>query len=317
MDIHQSARLTFACRVLLVQRVQAGRPKVQVGRELGVSARTVQKWLRRYEERGPEGLKDRSSRPHHSPQATDEVLRTAVIALRRQRMTLLSIAVQLGLSRATVARIAKAAGLNRLSKLEAVPLYQRYERAAPGELLHLDVKKLGRIIKIGHRITGDRGASHKGPAKGWEYLHVAIDDASRVAYALVLPEEDADNTVAFLRAAVGYYAGLKVRIKGVYTDNALAYRGNAFAAACTQLRLSHHYTRPYTPRTNGKAERFIQTALREWAYARAYHHSYQRRDALPTWLHGYNWHRPHMSLAGQPPVSRLSLNRNNVLRLHS
>jgi transposase InsO family protein len=232
-------------------------------------------------------------------------------------MTLLSIAVQLGLSRATVARIAKAAGLNRLSKLGPVPIFRRYERTEPGELLHLDTKKLGRIVGIGHRITGDRTSQRSGPEKGWEYLHVAIDDASRVGYALLLPEEDAEYSVAFRIAAYEYYRGLKVHLKGVYTDNALAYRGKAFAATCKQLRLTHQYTRPYTPRTNGKAERFIQTALRECAYARAYHHSYQRRDALPTWLHGYNWHRPHMSLAGQPPVSRLPLNRNNVLRLHS
>jgi transposase InsO family protein len=317
MDVHQNARLTFNCRVLLVERVQAGRPKAQTARELGVSTKTADKWLRRYRELGRDGLHDRRSRPHRSPSATAEVLKSAVVALRRQRMTLIAIATQLGLSRATVARIAKAAGLNRLSKLEPAPVYRRYERAEPGELLHLDVKKLGRIIKVGHRITGDRQSSSTGPAKGWEYLHVAIDDASRVAYAQLLPDESANCSVTFLRAAVAYYAGLNVRIKGVYTDNAKAYRGLDFAAACAQLGLRHHYTKPYTPRTNGKAERFIQTALREWAYARAYHHSYQRRDALPTWIHGYNWHRPHMSLAGQPPIHRLRLNRNNLLRLHS
>jgi transposase InsO family protein len=243
------------------------------------------------------------------------VLRSAVVALRRQRMTLVMIATQLKLSRATVARIAAAAGLNRLSKLEPAPVYRRYERAEPGELLHLDVKKLGRIVKVGHRITGDR--RDRTWDAGWDYLHVAIDDASRVAYAQILPAEDANCCVAFLRAAVAYYAGLGVLIKGVYTDNAKAYRGRDFAATCSQLGLTHHYTRPYTPRTNGKAERFIQTSLREWAYARAYANSHQRRRALPTWLHGYNWHRPHMSLAGQPPLNRLGLSRNNVLRLHS
>lgn len=317
MDVHQNARLTYACRGLLVERVYAGRAKVQVARELGVSTQTVNKWLKRYRAFGPEGLRDRCSRPHRSPAATTEVVRCAVVALRRQRMTLVSIAAQLGLSRATVARIAKAAGLNRLSKLEPVPVYRRYERAEPGELLHLDVKKLGRIVKVGHRITGDRRGHGTGPRVGWDYLHIAIDDASRVAYAQLLPDEDADCTVAFLRAAVAYYAGLNVHIKAVYTDNAKAYRGHDFAAACAQLGLRHHYTKPYTPRTNGKAERFIQTALREWAYARAYHHSYQRRDALPSWLHGYNWHRPHMSLAAQPPINRLGLRRNNLLRLHT
>src|SRR5580700_9742838 len=315
MDVHKNARLTFSCRVLLVERIQAGRPKIQVARELGVSAKTVDKWLQRYRELGREGLHDRRSRPHHSPRATDEVLKIAVVALRRQRLTLISIAAQLGVSRATVARIAKAAGLNRLSKLEPVPTYRRYERAEPGELLHLDVKKLGRIIKVGHRITGDR-RDHRGRNIGWDYLHIAIDDASRVAYAQILPNEDADCSTAFLRAAVAYYAGLGVCIKAVYTDNALAYRGRDFAGACKQLGLAHHYTRPYTPRTNGKAERFIQTTLREWAYARAYANSNQRRDALPTWLHGYNWHRPHMSLAGQPPINRVRLSRNNLLRLH-
>jgi transposase InsO family protein len=317
MDVHQNARLTLACRVLLVERILAGRAQVQVAAELGVSVRTAHKWMRRYREQGMAGLRERGSRPHHSPQATAEVLRSAVVALRRQRMTLVSIAAQLSLSRATVARIARAAGLNRLRKLDPAPVYRRYERAEPGELLHLDIKKLGRIVKVGHRISGDPQASRTGPEKGWDYLHVAIDDASRVAYTQILPAEDANCTVAFLRAAVAYYAGLGVHIKGVYTDNGKAYRGRDFASTCAQLGLSHHYTRPYTPRTNGKAERFIQTCLREWAYARAYHHSYQRRDALPAWIHGYNWHRPHMSLAGQPPVSRLRLDRNNLMRLHT
>ncbi|HYM42441.1 MAG TPA: IS481 family transposase [Steroidobacteraceae bacterium] len=315
MNVHQNARLTVACRVLLVERVMSGRAKVQVAAELGVSVKTANKWLRRYREQGWPGLHDRGSRPHQCPTATPEVLRSAVVALRRQRLTLTMIAAQLGLSRSTVSRIAKAAGLNRLSKLEPAPVYRRYERAEPGELLHLDLKKLGRIVKVGHRITGDR--RDRTYDAGWDYLHVAIDDASRVAYAQILPDEDADCCVAFLRAAVAYYAGLGVHIRGVYTDNAKAYRGRLFAAACKYLGLTHHYTRPYTPRTNGKAERFIQTSLREWAYARAYANSNQRRDALPSWLHGYNWHRPHMSLAGQPPLYRLGLNRNNLLRLHS
>jgi transposase InsO family protein len=315
MNVHQNARLTVSCRVLLVERVLGGRAKVQVARELGISIKTVAKWLRRYREQGMQGLRDRTSRPHRMAGATAELLKTAVVALRRQRLTLTSIAVQLGLSRSTVARIAKAAGLNRLTKLEAVPVYRRYERAEPGELLHLDVKKLGRILKVGHRITADRRDHSRGV--GWDYLHVAIDDTSRVAYAQILPEEDANCAVAFLRAAVAYYAGLGVQIKGVYTDNAKSYRGRDFAAACVSLGLTHHYTRPYTPRTNGKAERFIQSSLREWAYARAYAASNQRAAALPTWLHAYNWHRPHTSLAGLPPVSRLGLNRNNLLRLHT
>ncbi|HXZ59753.1 MAG TPA: IS481 family transposase [Steroidobacteraceae bacterium] len=315
MDVHKNARLTPHCRALLVERILKGRIKAQAARELAVSVRTADKWLKRYRELGAAGLQDRVSRPHRSPRATPEVLKCAVLALRRQRLTLITIATQLGLSRSTVARIAKSAGLNRLNRLEPAPVYRRYERAEPGELLHLDVKKLGRIVKVGHRITGDW--RHRDRTAGWEYLHVAIDAASRVAYAQLLPDESNAAAVAFLRAAVAYYAGLGVHIKGVYTDNGNCYRSRDFAAACASLGLSHHYTRPYTPRTNGKAERFIQSALREWAYARAYAHSVQRSAALPTWLHGYNWHRPHMSLAGQPPTSRLSLNRNSLLRLHT
>lgn len=315
MNVHQNARLTVPCRVLLVERILGGREKTQVARELGVSSKTADKWLRRYRDEGMEGLKDRGSRPQRMPRTTPEVLRTAVLALRRQRLTLTTIAAQLRLSRSTVARIAKAGGLSRLSQLEPVPVYRRYERAVPGELLHLDVKKLGRIVQVGHRITGDW--RHRDGNAGWEYLHVAIDDASRVAYAQILPDESNEAAVSFLRAAVAYYAGLGVHIKGVYTDNGNCYRSRDFAAACHHLGLSHHYTRPYTPRTNGKAERFIQSALREWAYARSYARSSQRTAALPTWLHGYNWHRPHMSLAGQPPLSKLGLNRNNLLRLHT
>jgi len=239
-----------------------------------------------------------------------------VIALRRQRLTLVGIAQQLGLSRATVARIYSRAGLNRLSRLEPPPAVVRYERAHPGELLHLDVKKLGRITQVGHRIHGDRRGS-KGASVGWEFVHVAIDDTSRVAYSQVLPDEEGVSASAFLRAAVAYYAGLGVQVKEVLTDNGGCYHSRCFAQTCRELGLRHHFTKPYTPRTNGKAERFIQSALREWAYARAYSKSFLRIAALPAWLHAYNWHRPHASLAGQPPVSRLGLNRNNLLRLHS
>lgn len=315
MDVHQNARLTFACRELLVQRIQAGRPKAQVAKELGVSVRTADKWLRRFRDQGREGLRDRRSRPQRSPRATPDVLRNAVVALRRQRLTLATIASQLGLSRATVARIAKAAGLNRLSKLEPTPVYPRYVRSEPGELLHLDVKKLGRIVQVGHRITGDPRDTVEGA--GWEYVHVAIDDASRVAYSQVLPDEQGDSASMFLRAAVAYYAGLGVVIREILTDNGSCYRSLAFRATVQALGLKHRFTRPYTPRTNGKAERFIQSALREWAYARAYRRSDQRAYELARWLHGYNWHRPHASLAGQPPISRIGLNRNNLLRLHS
>jgi transposase InsO family protein len=315
MDSHKNARLTPHCRALLVQRVMSGRARAQVACELGVSMKTVAKWLQRYQAEGSDGLADRSSRPRHRPTATAEALQVAVVALRRQRLTMLAIAQQLGLSRATVARILVRAGLNRLSQLEPAAVIQRYERATPGELLHLDVKKLGRITRIGHRITGDRSGRY-GQA-GWEFVHVAVDDTSRVAYAQVLPDEQGESTVAFLRAAVAYYAGLGLKIREVLTDNGGGYRSRQFARACRDLGVKHRYTRPYTPRTNGKAERFIQTAPREWAYARAYSRSHQRIVELPRFLHGYNWHRPHASLAAQPPISRIGLTRNNLLRLHS
>jgi transposase InsO family protein len=315
MDVHQNARLTPRCRELLVARVLAGRCRREVARELGVSEKTVQKWVGRFQREGITGLRDRSSRPRHSPGATTETLQLAVVALRRQRLTMAMIAAQLALSRSSVARICRRAGLSRLSQLDPAPYYPRYERAQPGELLHLDVKKLGRILKVGHRITGDRRGQSK--VAGWEYVHVAIDDCSRVAYCQVLPDEEGVSACAFLRAAVAYYAGLGVTIREVLTDNGVCYRARNFAATCSELGLKHRRTRPYTPRTNGKAERFIQSALREWAYARAYGTSAQRINAMPRWLHGYNWHRPHASLAGQPPTSRLNLDRNNLLRLHN
>jgi transposase InsO family protein len=315
MDVHKNARLTPHCRALLIDRVLKGMSKDQVAHQFGVSVPTVNKWLARYRGEGPHGLQDRTSRPRRSPGATVQELQLAVLALRRQRLTLLGIAQQLGLSRATVARICARAGINRLSRLEPAPPVVRYERAQPGELLHLDVKKLGRITQVGHRIHGDW--RHRPGNVGWEFVHVAIDDTSRVAYSQVLPDEEGVNASAFLRAAVAYYAGLGVQVKEILTDNGSCYRSRCFSQTCRELGLRHHFTKPYTPRTNGKAERFIQSALREWAYARAFSKSHQRIAALPTWLHAYNWHRPHASLAGQPPISRLGLSRNNLLRLHT
>jgi transposase InsO family protein len=315
MDVHKNARLTTHCRGLLVDRVLRGHSRQEVARQFGVSVPTVSKWLKRYQAEGAAGLQDRSCRPRRSPAATARELQLAILALRRQRLTLSTIAAQLGVSRSTVARVCARAGLQRLSQLEPVPHYPRYERASPGELLHLDVKKLGRIVKIGHRITGDR--HDKVDGAGWEYVHVAIDDASRVAYSQILPDEEGDSASAFLRAAIAYYAGLGVQVREVLTDNGVCYRSRLFAHTCAELGIRHRRTRPYTPRTNGKAERFIQSALREWAYARAYSRSWHRNVELARWLHGYNWHRPHASLAAQPPVSRLGLTRNNLVRLHT
>ena len=315
MDAHKNARLTVHCRELLIERLHRGEPKALVARRFAISVKTVEKWLRRYQQEGASGLQDRSCRPRRSPRATVRELSLAVLALRRQRLTMLAIARQLGLSRSTVARICASAGLQRLWRLEPPMAIQRYERAQPGELLHLDVKKLGRITRIGHRFTGER--SYPYGRAGWEFVHVAIGDTSRVAYAQPLPDEQGESVTAFLRAAVAYYAALGIRIREVLTDNGGGYRSQLFAQACRDLAVRHRFTRAYTPRTNGKAERFIQTALREWAYARAYTRSAHRFADLPRWLHGYNWHRPHASLAGQPPMSRIGLSRNNLLRLHT
>jgi transposase InsO family protein len=215
-----------------------------------------------------------------------------------------------------VSRVLRAAKLSRAKDLEPAEPVVRYEREHPGELIHLDIKKLGRFEAEGHRVTGDRQAGRSRGA-GWEFVHVCIDDASRLAFSQILPDEKKESAVAFLRSAVAYYASLGVAVTRVMTDNGSCYRSHAFRKACADLGLKHIRTRPYTPRTNGKAERFIQTALREWAYAHAYPSSARRAVELPLWLHRYNWHRPHGGIKSQTPISRLGLNRDNLLRLHS
>jgi transposase InsO family protein len=280
-----------------------------------LSRQSAARWVRRYREQGMAGLADRSSRPRRLRQPTSPELVSRVEALRRERWTGLRIAQQTGLSRATVSRILRRLKLSRMRDLEPKPPVQRYEHAAAGDLLHLDIKKLGRIVRPSHRVTGDRRDSFDGA--GWEYVHVAIDDHSRIAFSAIYPDEKANSTVAFLQATLAYYARLGIRFKAVLTDNGAAYRSRAFALACRELGLKHRFTRPYTPRTNGKAERFIQTALREWAYARTYQNSKQRSQELNSWLHQYNWHRPHASLGLSPPIRRAGIDDNNLLRLHS
>ena len=211
----------------------------------------------------------------------------------------------------------KRLGLNRLSALEPAEPPRRYQRDRPGELIHIDIKKLGRFDRIGHRITGRQTGVATSRASGWEFVHVCIDDASRIAFSKVMKTQRKACAVAFLKAAIAYYASLGITVERVMTDNGSCYRSKAFRNACKRLRLKHIFTRPYTPRTNGKAERFIQTALREWAYAKAYDTSQQRAAELPYWMHRYNWHRPHGSIGSMPPISTLGLSRNNLLRLHS
>jgi transposase InsO family protein len=303
MNSHKHARLTPKGRALLVSRVlDEGWTVADASSAAGVSKRTSYKWLARFKAEGEIGLLDRSSRPRRSPRGLSAQEQGELEALRRQRWPLWRIAMQANRGVATVSRYMKRLGLSRLKSLEPPVPVVRYERAAAGELLHLDTKKLMHIDGIGHRITGDRRTTRRGI--GWQMVHLAIDDHSRVSFAQVLPDEKAVSCVQFLRQAVAYYASLGVRIERVMTDNGTGYK-NTFKAACDELGIRHIKTRPYTPKTNGKAERFVQTSLREWAYARPYVSSAQREAALLPFLHRYNWHRPHSALNHQPPMSRI------------
>ena len=315
MDYHQNARLTVHSREQMARKVmEEGVTLKLAAASFNVTERTAAKWVRRYREQGVAGLGDRSSRPHRLYRPTSSQTVERVEALRRERRTGYWIARQTGLSRATVSRILRRLKLNRIRDLEPAPVIQRYEHAAPGDLLHLDIKKLGRIERPSHRVTGNRRDHVK--RAGWEYVHVAIDDHSRIAYSGVYPDQKRSSVVAALHATIAWYARLGIRFKAVLTDNGPSYRSLQFAHACRQLGLKQRFTKPYTPRTNGKAERFIQTALREWAYARSYDNSHQRSQQLHSWLHLYNWHRPHASLNLQPPISRSPADRNNLLSLH-
>jgi transposase InsO family protein len=315
MNIHKNARLTPHGRELIVRQIESGQTPEAAARAAGVCPRTARKWVARFKAEGVEGLKDRSSRPHHLRRPTPAVIIGTVEALRRRRFTGKQIAAELGISPATVSRILRRLGLNRIQALEPAEPVRRYERQHPGELIHIDIKKLGRFDQVGHRITGERQQG-KSRGAGWEFVHICIDDASRVAFSQILPDEKKESAIAFLAAAVAYYRSLGVTVLRLMTDNGSCYRSKAFRQACRDLGLRHIRTRPYTPKTNGKAERFIQTALREWAYAQAYPNSNRRADELPFWLHCYNWHRPHGSLKSQPPISRLALDEDNLLRLH-
>jgi transposase InsO family protein len=321
MDIHKNARLTPHSRGELVRRVLVeGQTPKAVATAFGICSKTVDKWVERFRNEGEIGLQDRSSRPHRLRCPTPKESVERIEILRRERRPASHIAKEVGVSPATVSRVLRRLGLNRLKALEPPVPVRRYERQTPGELLHIDIKKLGKFNQIGHRITGDRkrqsNARSRGEGPGWEFVHVCIDDASRIAFSQIKPDEKKRSAVAFLKAAVAYYKSLGVTVERVMTDNGSCYKSKAFARTCKRLKLKHIRTKPYTPKTNGKAERFIQTALREWAYAQPYPTSDHRAEQLPIWLHRYNWHRPHGSLKSQPPISRLSLAENNLLRLH-
>jgi len=315
MDYHHHARLTLSGREGLVKSVLEGRLSLcEAAASRGLSRQSAAKWVRRYREGGQEALLDRSSRPHRLRQPTTPEQIARVEVLRRERWTGVRIALQTGLSRATVSRILTRLKLNKTKMLEPKIPIIRYERETPGDLIHIDIKQLACIKKPGHRITGNPQDETRGA--GWEYLHVAVDDHSRIAYTAMMPDQTAVSSAAFLAEAVAYYQRFGIHTRGVMTDNGPCYYANRFKQVCTQLGIKHIRTRIYTPRTNGKAERFIQTAIREWAYARKYQNSEERNKELKPWTHQYNWHRPHASLNQSPPISRVGIDVNNLLRHH-
>jgi transposase InsO family protein len=323
MRVHANARLTPIRRREMAELVIDGGLRIQdAARAAGVSARTCSKWVRRYRADGPIGLLDRSSAPHRVANRTDAQLVRAITALRQVRMTGAEIAETLGMALSTVSGILTRSGLGKLGRLGLEPAV-RYERERPGELLHVDIKKLGRIQGGAGKRMRDRPKTHynttftdrEGARRntvGWECVHIAIDDATRLAYVEVLPDEKATTAVAFLRRAIAYYASWGVTVEGVLTDNGAAYRSAVHAIACRALGVRHHRTRPYRPQTNGKAERFIRTLLQGWAYGAVYGSSAQRTHALVGWMQFYNHQRPHGALNHKPPITRLR-EKNNLL----
>jgi len=317
MKLHGNARTCLHSRRLIVERVvEEGWTLTAAAEAAGVSVRTVSKWLARFRGEGGDGLVDRSSAPERVPHRTPEERVELVAALRRLRMTAAEIAETLSMPLSTVSAVLTRIGLGRLSRLEPPEPPNRYERKRPGELLHIDVKKLGRIGRPGHRVNGDRRTRTRGI--GWEYVHVCVDDATRIAYVEVLEDEKATTAAGFLRRAVAHYRAHGIHVERVMTDNGSCYRAIVHALACKALGLKHLRTRPYRPRTNGKAERFIRTMLGGWAYGAIYGNSQERRAALPGWLDFYNRRRPHGSLGHQPPLQRLeALTRNNLAGSYS
>lgn len=308
MNVHKNARCTPRGRSLAVQRVAAGEARGRIARGCGMSRQTLRKWARRAEAAGddsPAALTDRSSRPHRLARQLPRHQRRQILRCRRdKRWSSLRIAQHYALAVSTVVSFLRRHGLNRLARLEPVRPIQRYERRRPGTLVHLDVKKLGKIGRVGHRMHGDRTTRVRGI--GWEYVHVAIDDCTRVAYAEVHADEQGPTTVGFLERAYAWYAAHGVTIRRLLTDNGGNYRSDALRACCCRLKIRHYFTRPYRPQTNGKAERFIRTLLHEWAYAQAYGRSLYRTRALPRYLRFYNAERRHTALQFSTPLQRLA-----------
>jgi transposase InsO family protein len=316
MKLHANAKLTPASRLLLCRRIDdQGRSVTEAAVAAGGRERTARKWLARYRTEGVPGLGDRSSRPHRIPRITAARTERAVIGLRRAGMTAAEIATCLEVPERTASRICARAGLGRLRALDPKEPANRFETPRAGQLVHIDVKKLGRIERAGHRVTGTRAGQRKGA--GWERVHVAIDGATRMAYAEVLTDERKQTACGFLERAVAWFAARGIEVERILTDNGAAYRSHLHRATCTRLGIRHSRTRPYRPRTNGKAERFIKTLTERWAYGAIYSTSAERTRALTSWLRFYNHHRPHASLARQTPAQRLGwLLGNNVLASH-
>jgi transposase InsO family protein len=328
MKLHANARLSVKGRELLIERLRAGWSLTQAAMAAGVSERTARKWRDRHRAQGAAGLQDRSSAPKSGPARTSEGRIEVIAALRRLRFTGAEIAELLGMALSTVSGILTRIGMGKLGRLGLEPP-QRYERERPGELIHVDVKKLGRIQGgAGKRVRGgthshyqptftDRAGTRRNTV-GWEFVHVAVDDATRLAYVEVLHDEKATTAIAFLQRALAFYRRHGITVERVLTDNGSAYRSAIHAIACRALGVRHLRTRPYRPQTNGKAERFIRTMLAGWAYGAIYRNSRERTAALPGWLDHYNYRRPHGSLSHQPPASRLhQLTGNNLVRSYT
>jgi transposase InsO family protein len=310
MNPHKNARLTFYSRELMIRRIQEERWSVaKAAHAVGVSERTAYKWLARYRAGGSAALENCKPVPHRVAHRLPEPCIAAIEALRRQRLSGPTIARRLGMPRSTVGAVLRRRGLGRLKSLQERPPVVRYERKNPGELIHFDTKKLGRIVRIGHRITGCREGQSNNRGAGWEALHVAIDDATRLAYTEVLPDEKKQTAIAFLSRSCAFFKANGVTPERVMTDNGSAYKSRDFGSALVAAGVRHIRTRPYTPRTNGKAERFIQTSLREWVYAAPYETSDDRTKAMILFINAYNMQRPHSALAFQTPWQRL----NNLL----
>lgn len=310
---HQNARLTLYSREQIVARVVAGQTAAEVAAAFAVSLRTVRKWLARFRAGGRAALCNHASAPARVAGRLERATVALIVHLRRSlRMTGAAIAAKLGLARSTVSRWLSREGLGRLAQIDPPEPVRRYQRARPGELIHLDIKKLGRFDQPGHRVTGTRvGCRNRGA--GWDFVHVAVDDATRLAYVEVLGDERKHTTTGFLLRALRWFRTQGIRAERIMTDNGSAYRSRRFAKALRLMAIRHIFTRPYTPKTNGKAERFIQTLLREWAYGLAHPTSTARNADLPRWLDWFNRARPHSALGGIPPLSRV----NNLMRTHS